>query len=315
MALVEASSRTVRESAETEQEKVWIQLLGIARKAIANKRFLRVNPNTCIPYQGAGGQPRKKFDDLAELTDSLRKIGQLNPGITRRTKDGKNEILSGERRWRAGKSIVGFQYEIFSIDLKDDRVIPYIIACAANGNTSPLKPLEMCDAIERLYEGEKVPMEFVATEIFGIPVNKARKYHRLIHLTDEAKSALAEETITESDAFRLSGLSPQEQRRELGLLPIGKAIGSLPDPLPRREKTGARSKPLPPVDDPLARLEAFAHRLSQATSKFEHMLKEVDITTLLKGKPKRQQIVKNNLADAYYRLEPVLKKIAEIKHF
>lgn len=315
MALVTTSPMTRRDSERSEQELEWMRLLSIARKAIANKRFIQVRTDMCVPYQGHGGQPRKNFDDLAELTDSLQKIGQLNPGIARRTKDGKYEILSGERRWRAAKSIPGFKYEIFSIDLKEDRVIPYIIACAANGNTSPLKPLEMSDAIERLYEGERVPMEFVAVEIFGIKTPKARQYHRLIHLIEEARSALAEERITESEAFRLSGMSPAEQKRELGLLPISKAIGALPDPLPRRERTRSYSKPQPPVNDPLARLEAFAHKLDQSTQKLEKMLKEVDVTMVLKGKPKRQQAIRVDIFNSFDRLEKVYRKISDIKHF
>ena len=48
-------------------------------------------------------QPRVHFDEeaLGELTASIRAIGLLQPVLVRPAKDGRFELIAGERRWRA----------------------------------------------------------------------------------------------------------------------------------------------------------------------------------------------------------------------
>lgn len=50
-------------------------------------------------------QPRRDFDDssIAELADSIRANGIIQPLITRRGEDGKLHLIAGERRLRASK--------------------------------------------------------------------------------------------------------------------------------------------------------------------------------------------------------------------
>jgi len=47
-------------------------------------------------------QPRKDFGDLTELSESIKEKGILEPVLVR-PKDGKFEIVAGERRYRAAK--------------------------------------------------------------------------------------------------------------------------------------------------------------------------------------------------------------------
>src|SRR5690554_5227110 len=50
-------------------------------------------------------QPRRTFqkDALQELAESIKQFGVLQPILVRPAKDGKYEIIAGERRWRASK--------------------------------------------------------------------------------------------------------------------------------------------------------------------------------------------------------------------
>ena len=50
-------------------------------------------------------QPRKRFDPeaLAELADSIREHGIIQPLTVRRLSSGYYQIIAGERRWRAAK--------------------------------------------------------------------------------------------------------------------------------------------------------------------------------------------------------------------
>lgn len=61
-----------------------------------------VKPDDCIPNKY---QPRTSFDDagLAELADSIRRVGVVQPILVRPRAVGGYEIVAGERRWRAAK--------------------------------------------------------------------------------------------------------------------------------------------------------------------------------------------------------------------
>ena len=50
-------------------------------------------------------QPRKYFDDaaLAELADSIRQHGIIQPLTVRKLASGYYQIIAGERRWRAAR--------------------------------------------------------------------------------------------------------------------------------------------------------------------------------------------------------------------
>ena len=51
-------------------------------------------------------QPRKRFDEdaLADLADSIRVHGIIQPLTVRRLATGYYQIIAGERRWRAAKA-------------------------------------------------------------------------------------------------------------------------------------------------------------------------------------------------------------------
>ena len=55
--------------------------------------------------QPAMNQPRKRFDEeaLADLADSIRTHGIIQPLTVRRLSSGYYQIIAGERRWRAAK--------------------------------------------------------------------------------------------------------------------------------------------------------------------------------------------------------------------
>ena len=50
-------------------------------------------------------QPRKQFDEdaLAELAESIKQVGILEPLLVR-SRDDHFEIIAGERRWRAARA-------------------------------------------------------------------------------------------------------------------------------------------------------------------------------------------------------------------
>ena len=87
-------------------------------------------------------QPRKHFDEeaLADLADSIRQHGVLQPLLVRRLASGYYQIIAGERRWRAAK-MAGL-YEVPAVILEaDDRKVMEI-GLIENLQREDLNPIE-----------------------------------------------------------------------------------------------------------------------------------------------------------------------------
>ena len=67
-------------------------------------------------------QPRKFFDDasLAELAESIRLHGIIQPLTVRKLASGYYQIIAGERRWRAAR-LAGLQEVPVVVIEADDR--------------------------------------------------------------------------------------------------------------------------------------------------------------------------------------------------
>ena len=55
--------------------------------------------------ESCASQPRKQFDpeSLADLADSIREHGIIQPLTVRKLQSGYYQIIAGERRWRAAR--------------------------------------------------------------------------------------------------------------------------------------------------------------------------------------------------------------------
>jgi ParB family chromosome partitioning protein len=152
-------------------------------------------------------QPRKNFDEeaLADLADSIKRHGVLQPLTVRRLSSGYYQIIAGERRWRAAR-MAGLEQ------------IPATIIEADNRKVMEL------GLIENLQREDLNPME------------EAAGYRALIQdygLTqEEAAQQVSKSRPAIANALRLLSL-PQEVQWlvEQGNLSAGhgRAILSLPD--------------------------------------------------------------------------------------
>jgi len=67
-------------------------------------------------------QPRKNFNDLHELSDSIKEKGILEPLLVR-PKDGNFEIIAGERRYRAAKIAGLTEVPCIEYDVPDNEAL------------------------------------------------------------------------------------------------------------------------------------------------------------------------------------------------
>jgi ParB family chromosome partitioning protein len=136
----------------------------------------RVRPNEL--------QPRKHFDEerLAELSESIKERGLLQPIVVRRDGDGF-ELLAGERRFRAAK-LAGLHRVPALIRDKDD---PLEVALIENLQREDLTPLEEAEALAGLIESHG----YSHREVAGV-LGKSRPYVSnalsLLRLPDRVKA-------------------------------------------------------------------------------------------------------------------------------
>ena len=87
-------------------------------------------------------QPRKHFDEeaLAELTESIRQHGVLQPLTVRRLSSGYYQIIAGERRWRAARMAGLLEVPALIIEADDRKVME--IGLIENLQREDLNPME-----------------------------------------------------------------------------------------------------------------------------------------------------------------------------
>jgi ParB family chromosome partitioning protein len=87
--------------------------------------------------------PRKRFDDaeMVELTESIKKVGLLEPLVVRKKKDGKYEVVCGIRRYKALSNIHnGKKIPVNIVDVDDHQAL--ILSFTENFERADFSPIE-----------------------------------------------------------------------------------------------------------------------------------------------------------------------------
>src|SRR3546814_11841644 len=116
-------------------------------------------------------QPRKQWneDKLAELAESIRAQGVIQPIVVRELPDRTFEIIAGERRWRASR-LAGLAEIPAVVRLADDRTV-VAMALIANIQRADLNPLEQAQALQRPID----ELEPTPADRQGVRVGKQRE--------------------------------------------------------------------------------------------------------------------------------------------
>ena len=95
-------------------------------------------------------QPRKSFDNdkIAELTESIKTHGIIQPLILRKSDDGFYIIVAGERRWRAAKMAGLKDVPAIVMELSEKEVLE--ISLIENIQRQDLNPIEEALAYKKL---------------------------------------------------------------------------------------------------------------------------------------------------------------------
>jgi ParB family chromosome partitioning protein len=147
-------------------------------------------------------QPRRIFaeESLADLSQSIKEKGVIQPIIVRPAGINKYEIVAGERRWRAAH-MAGFQ-EVPAIvrALSDSEALE--IALIENIQRENLNPLDTAEAYDTLIKKFSYTHELLAQRI-GKDRTSITNHLRLLRLPDPIKQELRQETLSMGHARTL----------------------------------------------------------------------------------------------------------------
>ena len=155
-------------------------------------------------------QPRTHMDEgsLAELADSIRARGVIQPIIVRAVGASQFEILAGERRWRAAR-IAGLERVPAIVrEVPDEAALG--IGLIENIQREDLNPIEEANGLKRLIEEFKLTHEEVASAI-GRSRAGVTNLLRLLELAPAVQEMLQDGKIDMGHARALLALSKSRQ--------------------------------------------------------------------------------------------------------
>ena len=111
------------------------------------------------------GQPRAYFDEeaLAELAESIRQHGMIQPITVRKLESGYYQIIAGERRWRAAR-MAGLTEVPVRVIQADDRLAAEL-ALVENLQRADLNPIEEAMGYQQLIEDYGLTQEEAAQSV------------------------------------------------------------------------------------------------------------------------------------------------------
>ena len=159
-------------------------------------------------------QPRKDFDEkaMAELADSIREKGIIQPIIVERKESGGFVIIAGERRYRAAKMIGLEEVPVIIKNYGQDERLE--IALIENIQRSDLNPIEEAEAYQKLIEMHNYTQDQVAKKV-GKQRTTIANALRILKLPDEIKKQLSEGIITPGHARAILSLEDSIDQKEL----------------------------------------------------------------------------------------------------
>ena len=158
-------------------------------------------------------QPRTNFkpEEIEELANSIKKEGLLQPILVRKV--GENyQIIAGERRWQACKSLNMKEIPVRFWAADNDKALE--LALIENIQRTDLNPIEEAYGYKRLMERRGMTQSEVAQTVSKGRSTIANAL-RLLDLPEEAQQLLFEEKITAGHARAILSIPDAEGRKTL----------------------------------------------------------------------------------------------------
>ena len=175
-----------------------------------------MRPDSTLPIEKVKpnkGQPRKTFDpdQLAELADSIRQNGILQPLLVRK-KGSFYEIVAGERRYQAAQLAGLKEVPVIIREISDEDV--FKLALIENLQRSDLSPLEEARGYRQLISEKDLTQEELA-KILSKSRSAITNTLRLLDLPVEVQDLVEQGLLTAGHARAILAVPSEDGRIRL----------------------------------------------------------------------------------------------------
>ena len=168
-------------------------------------------------------QPRYTFDEvaLAELSESIREYGMIQPITVRKLPTGYYQIIAGERRWRAAR-MAGLTEVPVNIIEADDRLAAEL-ALVENLQRTDLNPVEEARGYQTLIKVYGLTQEEAAQSV-GKSRPAVTNAMRLLALPEEVLTMLEAGELSAGHARALLAIEDDAVKIEAAKLIVAKGM-------------------------------------------------------------------------------------------
>lgn len=156
-------------------------------------------------------QPRKVFneEEIQGLAESIKENGLINP-ITLREKDGKYQIISGERRFRAFKFLNRDKVPALVLqNIADSKMLE--LTLVENIQRADLNAIEVARSYKKLIYDLNIKQEELANRV-GKSRSTISNSMRILELSENIQNLILESKITEGHARAILSLADENER-------------------------------------------------------------------------------------------------------
>lgn len=159
-------------------------------------------------------QPRKSFDSekIAELAESIKTHGIIQPLILRKHINDQYIIVAGERRWRAAKMAGLSEIPAVIMELSDKDILE--VSLIENIQRQDLNPIEEALAYKKLLDDFEITQEELSKRIGKSRVAITNTI-RLTNLDDKVQQYIIEGIITEGHGRAILSLADKGKQYEI----------------------------------------------------------------------------------------------------
>ncbi len=200
-------------------------------------------------------QPRTRMDkdSLAELAESIKTQGIMQPVLVRPVSTGRYEIIAGERRWRAAQLAALSEVPALVREVPDEAVLA--MSLIENIQREDLNPLEEALGIQRLIKEFGMTHEG-ASQALGSSRSAVSNLLRLLNLPPPVQELLMEGKIDMGHGRALLSLPPAKQIETANLVAHKQlSVRETERLVSRLEHAGSKSAPHPKNDRDLLSLQ------------------------------------------------------------
>jgi len=176
---------------------------------ISEEENLKIIPIDKI--KPGSSQPRGEIlnDTILGLSESIKSQGLMQPILVRNLKDGKFEIIAGERRWRAARLAKLTEVPVVIKNVKDDSSA-LAMALVENLQRQDLNPIEEAKGLQRLIKDFGLTHSQVAESV-GKSRTSVTNLIRLLNSDNEVQKLLLSGKLEQGHVRALLTLNRVDQ--------------------------------------------------------------------------------------------------------